>query len=251
MKPTFEDLIRKAEEAHFSGWDFSWLNDRLAEDPLPWDYRRILLDYLPSAAALLDMGTGGGEFLSALPNRPANTHATESYPPNIKLAKERLEPLGIRVHPIADDHNLPLPKDSFDLVINRHESYHPQEIHRILKPGGIFITQQVGGEDNLALNHFLAPNIGLEYGDWYLKKAVTGLTQAGLQVLMQQEAKPENRFLDIGAVVYYLKVIEWQIPGFDVEKARDRLYAMHQDIDKNGYFAANYHRFILVAKKAA
>jgi hypothetical protein len=34
---------------------------------------------------LLDMGTGGGELLSSLPNLPNNTFATESYKPSIPL----------------------------------------------------------------------------------------------------------------------------------------------------------------------
>ncbi len=249
MTASFDQLINEALTAHFSGWDFSWLNQRLAEDELPWDYRQIVQNHLPQAKALLDMGTGGGEFLIALSGKPKNTHATESYPPNIELAKSRLEPLGIHLHALEDDTRLPLPDESFDLVINRHESFDPGEVQRILQPGGLFITQQVGGRDNIALNQFLAPQINLDYAGWSLESAVQGLIKAGFTIETQQEAFPQSRFLDIGAVVYYLKVIEWQIPGFDVQKYREQLFAMHQVITEQGYFTANYHRFIITACK--
>jgi len=249
MHDDFIDLIQSAETAHFSGWDFSWLEGRLIEDPLPSDYRQIVLQFLPTATALLDMGTGGGEFLASLPGVPADTQATEAYPPNIKIAKERLEPLEIRVHPLHDGEKLPLPDESFDLVINRHESFDPFEVYRILKPGGLFITQQVGGRDNIALNDFLAPGVNLEYADWDLERALVGLTTAHLHTQQQQEAFPENRFLDVGAVVYYLKVIEWQIPGFDVQQSLDKLKQLHQHILKYGYFRTHIHRFLIVAEK--
>ena len=88
--------------------------------------------------SLLDMGTGGGEFLSLLQPLPPNTYATEGYAPNVPIAKERLESLGVKVYAIIDDDenaNLPFEDNQFDLIINKHESYTPNEIFRILKGG--------------------------------------------------------------------------------------------------------------------
>ena len=59
----------KKEEniAHIHGWDFSHIAGRYAEEmDLPWDYQRIILDYLKPEMKLLDVDTGGGEFLPAL-----------------------------------------------------------------------------------------------------------------------------------------------------------------------------------------
>ncbi len=70
---------------------------------------------------MLDMGTGGGEFLSSLAPFPPYTCATEAYPPNVPIAKARLEPLGIEVFQISEDNFLPIPDNTLDLVINRHE----------------------------------------------------------------------------------------------------------------------------------
>lgn len=94
---------------------------------------------------MLDQDTGGGELLSTLIPFPPHTWATESYAPNIPVAKDHLEPLGVQVISDYSDSSIPLPDAGLDLVLNRHSSYSEEELLRLLKPGGIFLTEQVGG----------------------------------------------------------------------------------------------------------
>lgn len=146
------------ENAVFQGWDFSHLDGRCSNDIVKWDYSEIVRDYLNDGHMLLDMGTGGGEFLLTL-NHPYHlTHVTESYPPNVDLCLKKLAPLGINVKQVFDDSHLPFEDDTFDIVINRHESFNMSEVSRILKPNGIFITQQVGGENSIGLSAALIPD---------------------------------------------------------------------------------------------
>ena len=67
---------------------------------------------------MLDMGTGGGEFLSSLAPLPDQTWATEAFLPNLPLAKARLELLGIQVVHVDSDFELPFVDEEFYLVIN-------------------------------------------------------------------------------------------------------------------------------------
>ena len=100
--PEFERLLAAAEAYTMEGWDWNALEDRYVEAGPPWDYRAEVTALLPTAHALLDMGTGGGEFLSSLAPLPPECWATEAYPPNIPVAAARLRPLGVRVvAPIA------------------------------------------------------------------------------------------------------------------------------------------------------
>ena len=96
---TAEELktIWKSEEncAFIKGWDFSHIHGRYEEENLPWDYEAIIRSYHKDDMRLLDYDTGGGEFLLSLGHPHENTAATEGYPPNVKLCKERLLPLGI------------------------------------------------------------------------------------------------------------------------------------------------------------
>ena len=54
------------ENKEFKGWDFSYLDGRIEEEKLPWDYKSFICKYLNKDDMLLDMGTGGGEFLLSL-----------------------------------------------------------------------------------------------------------------------------------------------------------------------------------------
>ena len=96
---SLDQFIREAEQASFSGWDFSCLRGRWQEDEPSWDYAGLVQQSLSHVTALLDLGTGGGEFLAGLAPLPALTCATEGYPPNLPLARRRLEPLGVQVYP--------------------------------------------------------------------------------------------------------------------------------------------------------
>lgn len=91
------DIWKREESvAHIHGWDFSHIEGKYTEETdLPWNYQNIILDYLKPEMKLLDIDTGGGEFLLSLRHPYVKTSATEAYPPNIQLCKETLLPLGI------------------------------------------------------------------------------------------------------------------------------------------------------------
>ena len=173
----FHTLVREAQEAVFSGWDFGWLAGRMIQEDLPWEYPALVRDHFTTAHSLLDMGTGGGELLASLAPLPPDTHATEAYPPNQQLAREMLTPLGVEVHNFTENDPLPFPESRFDLVINRHESFDSNEIYRILKPGGVFITQQVGGLNNLELNQFFEDEFSAPFMAWGLAPALINYTK--------------------------------------------------------------------------
>ena len=247
----FQDLISAAQDAVFEGWDFSWLEGRLHQQEPPWDYAELVKACIGTAESLLDMGTGGGEFLASLAPLPPDTHATESYPPNQPIAQQRLAPMGVTVHPIAEAGPLPFADSRFDVVINRHESYDPAEVYRILKPCGRFLTQQVGELDNLELNQILEVDQHFQFTDWGVESETVRLQEAGLSVKRAEKAALTTRFYDIGAVVYYLKAIPWQIEGFSPETYAEKLLRLHHFIEGQGAFNTTAHRFLILAQKEA
>ncbi len=165
----------------------------------------------------------------------------------MEVARRRLEPLGVRVSYIEKDEQIPFADEEFDLVVNRHESYCPKEVHRILKPGGLFITQQVGGTNDQELNEWLAaPND--EFAHWNLDYAVRKL-EPYFDIEGRDEEVTRSRFYDLGAVVYYLSVIPWQIPDFSVERYDRQLRELHRTLEQQGYLDTSCHRFIIAARK--
>jgi SAM-dependent methyltransferase len=243
----FESLVQDAIEQPFSGWDFSYLNNRWFEERPPWGYRQKVIEAFQGAQRCLDMGTGGGELLETLVPLPSETYATEVYPPNVPVAKSRLEPLRVAVVPVETQAYLPFEDGFFDLVINRHETFFAGEVMRILRPGGLFITQQVGELNLVEINRFLGADPVKK--DSYYDHALCDMEAAGFEILENAEAFLESEFSDVGALVYLLKAVPWQIPDFSVEKYRDRLIAIHNHIEKNGTFRAHDHRFFIKGKK--
>jgi SAM-dependent methyltransferase len=245
----FNFLLADAN-ALFSGWDFSHIasTGRMVEAPLTWSYTSILLQQLRNVQSLLDMGTGGGEYLSSLQPLPAYTYATEGYIPNVPIARQRLEPLGVKVYEAGGDSTLPFADNQFDLVIDRHEAYSAREVWRILKPGSQFITQQVGGSNFIDLTLlFDAPPY--QYAHWQLHYALQELQDAGWHIVVQKEDHPITRFFDVGAIIYYLKAIPWQVSDFTVEKYFDKLVEIHNTIQKDHYLDVHCHRFLIIARK--
>ena len=248
----FETLIRQAEEAHFQGWDFSWLKDRKTSLQIPWDYETRVRQRMQGINAMLDLGTGGGEFLSQLATFPQHTCATEGYGPNVVVAKERLQPLGIHVVNTSTDPencSLPFADGEFELIISRHDEYVAAELYRVLQTGGYFVTQQCGGYGlNDLIEWFKGPG-SVEPMDWTLDVAVAELEQLGFGICDAQEACPRVTFSDVGAIVYYLRGIPWLVSDFTVDGYRKRLLDVHERIQEYGGFTVTDQRFFVEAMK--
>ena len=124
------------------------------------------------------------------------------------------------------------------------------EIYRILKPGGIFITQQVGTRNSERLRTIFGVLDDQETSfDWNLQNARKFLLDAGMEIDEASQSVANQRFYDIRSVVYFLKVIEWEFPHFSLDNDLGRLENIALLIERDGYFEDICHRFFLVARK--
>ena len=251
---TTEELksIWKSEEdvAHIKGWDFSHIHGRYEEaDVLPWDYEAIVRGVLKDDMKLLDYDTGGGEFLLCLGHPHSNTAATEGYLPNVRLCKERLLPLGIDLRACSDASKIPFEDASFDIIINRHGDFDPLEIRRLLKPGGLFITQQVGSDNDRELVEMVLPGAEKPFPHENLTEQRARFLDAGFDILQADEAFGPICFYDVGAFVWFARIIEWEFPGFSVDRCFDKLLQLQKTIERDGKIAGTTHRYLIVARK--
>lgn len=247
--PAFGALVSAAQTAPFHGWDFSWLRDRVEEQQLPWSFSALARYEIEKTDSLIDLDTGGGEHLAGLQPLPAKTVATEAWEPNIAPAIARLGPLGVelRVHRHGD--RLPAVDGEFGLVFNRHGHFAPAETWRVLQPGGVLVTQQVGAGNDLALNEALGAPAVAHPDALTLDTAITALRRVGFEIVDVREARPAMIFRDIAAVVYQLRAVPWQIPDFDIDRYDRQLRHLHRHIREHGSFTAYHHRLFINARK--
>ena len=255
--PSFEDLLAEGAAVDVTGWDFSWFEGRATEDRPPWGYAKMLsermsaLANVPDAAAL-DLQTGGGEVLATVRAAPPTLLATESWPPNIEVARRNLARLGAQVVPVTDElSDLPFGDATFDLVVSRHPVAVPwNEVARVLKPGGWYFSQDVGDGSVRELTEFMmGPLSEPDLSTRHPKRSVRAAEQAGLTVTDLREFRGRMEFCDVAAVVHFLRKVIWIVPGFTVDAYRDRLCALHERIRADGPFSATTARFLIEARK--
>ena len=245
-----QNWLSEERAAHIRGWDFSHIDGRYTEETdLPWSYKEVLLSYLRKDDKLLDTDTGGGEFLLSLRHAANRTSATEGYPPNVELCKKVLLPLGVDFREARDYKKLPFDDNTFDVVCSRHGSYEISEIGRVLKKGGIFVTQQVGEENDRELTELLLPGTPKPFPGWNLSNQRKNCERAGFSVLDAEEAFRPSLFFDVGALVWFAKIIEWEFPGFSVEKCIERLLRAQKILENEGCIKGTIHRWLLTARK--
>jgi len=117
-KQLIEEWLKEEERFNLIGWDFSCVAESWVTENIPWDYGKIIKSILKNTDTLLDMGTGGGEFLLSLEHPYKKTYVTEAYPPNVELCKSKLAPLGITVAQTFEDDQLPFADECFNIIIN-------------------------------------------------------------------------------------------------------------------------------------
>lgn len=252
-------LIDEARSRYLEGSDLTSFGDRISIAPLPWSFEEIVSSHAQRSPDLLDLETGGGEWLAALSFRPARTVATESWPPNVDVAGARLRPLGIIVvhHEAARENvdqdpgeergRLPFPPESFALITNRHATFLAEEVARVLTRGGTFLTQQVGGRYDDFYGALGLDRPAPRPRRWNLSLARAQLAAAGLDVVESGHAEEFTTFADIGAFAWYLWALPWTVPGFDLETHRSHLGRLHERIGREGPLTVRLPAFWLRA----
>jgi SAM-dependent methyltransferase len=236
--PSVADLLEEAERRPLTGWDLSY-GGRI-EHAAPWDFEAIVDGYLGRSPDLLDMGTGGGEWLSRRPFPKGRTVATEAWAPNVAVARARLAPLGATVVAVvgAPDNvdqaaapllpPLPFATATFHLITNRHESFVAAEVARVLAPGGAFLTQQVASDLGAPFRALLGAPPGPRAPPWTLAEALRQVEAGGLESTGCAEGAATLSFADVGALAWYLINVPWVMPEFSISAHRARLQALHE-----------------------
>jgi hypothetical protein len=73
-KELLAEQWKHEEEQPFSGWDFSYLTNRMLEEQPDWSYPARAIELMKQSSSVIDLDTGGGERFMEL---------REHWPPNL------------------------------------------------------------------------------------------------------------------------------------------------------------------------
>lgn len=243
------EVWRRQERHAFVGCDFSHLDGRMIEGQPPWSFSRRAAELMLASESVLDMDTGGGEQLLTLREHwPTRVVATEAHPPNVEVARARLEPVGCSVIDVPW-HRTPMPfaDGESDPILNRHSPFQTDEVARMLAPGVTFLTQQVHwmwAHDLLAVF-----GVQLPQPKTTLEATSAAVEAAGLVISRAEEWTGELAFTDVGAVVYHLKAVPWLVPGFSVDSHSDGLTELQRRLDAGDRLVFEARKFLVEARK--
>jgi hypothetical protein len=82
------------------------------------------------------------------------------------------------------------------------------------------------------------------------RRLADSLALAGFHVTRVEQIAAPVTYLDIGAVVFHLLAVPWQVPGFTVERFDTELRALHRRIRAEGGFTVHDHRILVTAVKS-
>ena len=67
------------------------------------------------------------------------------------------------------------------------------------------------------------------------------------QLLRGEEAFRPIRFFDVGALVWFARIIQWEFPDFSVDTHLENLVNAQKILEERGSIDGSIHRFLLVA----
>ena len=219
---------RREASLGMTGWDFSHLNGRYLPPALPWDYAAKARDFLKPGVRLLDMGTGGGEFLLTLGHPYALTSVTEGWPPQPGAVPAAPGPPGHHRQRVRQRAG---PAPALPGRQLRPGPLPPRE----LRPAGgpprpekrRLLPHPAGGRRERPAPHPPpAPGLprqlrGLQPGKRAPQIPGRRLPGAPEPPVLRRGPLPGR-----GRVVYQMSVCPWECPGFSVDRCQDALFQL-------------------------
>ena len=146
-----------------NGWDFSSL--QVTHEGIEWNFYEEVMKKSRKTDVLLDIGAGGGESLLPIVFSLLFTVGIDISSSMVETAKNNVAEANlanVRFFQMSSN-DIQFPDDFFDVISCRHAPFNSSEIARVLRDGGIFLTQQVSEADKLNIKE--AFGRGQSYGE--------------------------------------------------------------------------------------
>ena len=201
------------------------LTARVHADAPPWDLDALAAEAVRGTTAVLEVASGG-------PSLEADGFTLVGLDPDVE-----------------DATHLPYPERCFDVVVDRHGGYDAVEVARVLRPGGVLLTDQLAGDDVVDLHAvFGAP---LPRPHLTADARADELADLGLDVTRRETWHGPLAFDDVAALTSYLTLVPWRSPAdFSVDGYANTLIYLHMRAPAWGQpLVFTQSRFLLRAER--
>lgn len=252
---TSGELARiSTEVGTIRGWDWSRL--RVVRDPIPFDYVEIVRAIVHPADQVLDIGTGGAEVLLALELPAASTIAIDHQLRMALVAGDRIAASNQTVQlAVADAGALPFSAECFDRVLCRHATADPPEVAPVLRPGGVYVNQEVGARNTQSLFDALGWGSNWEqFSDDPIpprdRHALAAEFEAlGCRTLRIDEYEVGHAFVDLESLVLFLQNAPFP-NRFDPDRHVDGINWLLEHHRSDRGIETTEHRELLIVERS-
>ncbi len=232
------------------GWDFSKL--QVVRKGEKWRFYDVVVERSPDNSNLLDIGTGGGRRVLKITSNFRSVVGIDLSKNMIQVAKDNLKRSKKRNvrFVVMDAFNLGFSNDFFDIISCRHSPFSSQEIFRVLKPRGIFLTQQVSEGDKLNIKQTFGRGQDFHVKDGSAKRRyVYELRKAGFEKIEVFEYDAKEWYKTPEDLIFLLQNTPI-IPEFG--KQKEDFVLLSKFIEKyttDQGILTNSKRYMIIARK--
>jgi len=248
-----EDELRRiaVNVALRRGWDFSRVHEE--REPAPWDYADVARKHLRLDSHVLDIGTGGGERFLALSDAFRSGIGSDASAEMIATARANLTATLVDkiTFVVMPAQRLAFAPATFDAVLNRHAPIDAAEVARVLRPGGVFVTQQVGARNTANM----CATVGCTPGGRYTSDPTqtpealqAAFLDAGCRIVSTGEYDVRLWFLDVESLLFWLQALP--LPeNFSIDRHWGQVDAIISAYSTERGIETNEHRTLLIVRK--
>ena len=232
-----------------NGWDFSRV--KCIAEGVKWDFYDEVAKRCRKSNFLLDIGTGGGERLLSLADAALLLVGIDNAAGMVETAQANAAASGkanVRILPM-DAKRIEFPDGFFDVASCRQAPFFAAEAARVLKSGGVFLTQQVSEGDKRNLAEAFGRSQTTAEDGALRDKYVGELTEAGFREIRTMEYDAAEYYETAEDLVFLLMHTPI-VPDFGkIEGDFTRLHRFIAEHRTGRGIRTNAKRFMISARK--
>ena len=156
------------EVAQEIGWNFSKINP-MVENPSGFNYYKQVVEFLNEDSVVLDIGCGSAEKAVRFFSLAKEIYETDNEPAMLEKAKANAKKYyenspknanKFKFQVMDCNGKFPFDDGMFDVVVSRHCGANMSEVFRVLKPGGVFVSEDYWCDDCLELKQMFGRGQG-------------------------------------------------------------------------------------------